>query len=72
MHIVPSAAQHDSAKAWPADGAIQANSCIYWDFHRQTFANTHVIPPQNRGFGADQEQCRIYALFTNDGVFIRR
>jgi hypothetical protein len=74
MNHAPSAPQHDSVAFQGKIGvgyrSILAKSCDYWDFYRQSSAKIGVNALRSRGFAHNWEQCRIYALFTNDGVFM--
>ena len=74
VQLRPSAPQHDSVARQMHDATgylpILAKSCDYWDFYKQSSAKTGAIVPRGRGFGLNWEQCRIYALFTNDGVYM--
>jgi hypothetical protein len=63
-----SATQHDSAKDAPLAVTILAKPCEYCGFHKQASAKIDAIQGHCASIVHQQEQCRIYALFTNDAL----
>ena len=63
-----SAMQRDSQATGETKGMIPTNSCYDCGFRKQTIAKIGAILRHHDRFGTEHEQCRIYALFTNNGV----